>query len=146
MSAIERCRTAVLGGRVAACQDCGQCHIADNSCRNRPPTTIMAPKCQGAAAKDWLAARQAQPLPVEYDHMVFTLPAEIAQIACQNKATVYGILFKAASETLLTIADDPKNLGVRIGITAVLHTESRSDAHCAAIVGDWEEPSGPDSN
>ncbi len=78
--------------------------------------------------------------------MVFTLPAEIAQIANQNKATVYGILFKAASETLLTIADDPKNLGVRIGITAVLHTESRSDAHCAAIVGDWEEPSGPDSN
>ncbi len=81
MSAIERCRTAAPGGHVAACRDCGQCHIAYNSCRNRPPTTIMGPKCQGAAAKDWLAARQAELLPVEYYHVVFTLPAQVADIA-----------------------------------------------------------------
>ncbi len=117
MAAIERCRTAALGGHVAACQDCGQIHVAYNSCRNR-----HCPKCQGAAAKDWLAARQAELLPVPYCHLVFTLPRPIADIAYQNKAEIYALLFKTAAETLITIAADPKHLGARIGITAVLHT------------------------
>ncbi|MCH8996917.1 MAG: IS91 family transposase [Proteobacteria bacterium] len=124
MSAIERCRTAALGGHVAACQDCGQCRIAYNSCRNR-----HCPKCQGAAAKDWLAARQAELLPVEYYHVVFTLPGPISDIAYQNKAEIYGILFKAAAETLITIAADPKHLGARIGMTAVLHTWGSALTH-----------------
>ena len=117
MSAIERCRTAALGGHVARCEDCAHVQIAYNSCRNR-----HCPKCQGAAAKDWLAARQAELLPVPYYHVVFTLPAQIADIAYQNKAVVYGILFKAGAETLITIAADPKHLGARIGLTAVLHS------------------------
>jgi len=124
MAAVERCRTAALGGHVAACEDCGHIHVAYNSCRNR-----HCPKCQGAAAKDWLAARQAELLPVPYFHVVFTLPAEIARIAYQNKAQVYGILFRAASETLLTIAADPKHLGAKIGITAVLHTWGSAMTH-----------------
>ena len=124
MAAIERCRTAALGGHVAACQDCGHIHVAYNSCRNR-----HCPKCQGAAAKDWLAARQAELLPVPYYHVVFTLPAEVARIAYQNKAVVYAILFRAASETLLTIAADPKHLGAKIGITAVLHTWGSAMTH-----------------
>jgi len=117
MSAIERCRTAALGGHVAACEDCGHSHIAYNSCRNR-----HCPKCQGGAAREWLAARQAELLPVEYYHVVFTLPGPVSDIAYHNKAVVYGILFKAAAETLITIAADPKHLGGRIGMTAVLHT------------------------
>ncbi|MCP4308395.1 MAG: IS91 family transposase [bacterium] len=117
MSAIERCRTAALGGHVARCEDCAHVQIAYNSCRNR-----HCPKCQAAAAKDWLAARQAELLPVTYFHVIFTLPAQIADIAYQNKAEVYGILFRAAAETLITIAADPKHLGARIGLTAVLHT------------------------
>ncbi len=124
MSAIERCRTAALGGHVAACEDCGHIHVAYNSCRNR-----HCPKCQGAAAKDWLAARQAELLPVPYYHVVFTLPAEVARIAYQNKAVVYAILFRAASETLLTIAADPKHLGAKIGITAVLHSWGSAMPH-----------------
>jgi hypothetical protein len=124
MSAIERCRTAALGGHVAACQDCGHTRIAYNSCRNR-----HCPKCQGAAAKDWLAARQAELLPVAYYHVVFTLPAPAADIAYQNKAEVYGILFKAAAETLITIAADPRHLGARIGLTAVLHTWGSALTH-----------------
>ena len=124
MSAIERCRTAALGGHVARCQDCDHIQIAYNSCRNR-----HCPKCQGAAAKDWLAARQAELLPVPYYHVVFTLPAAIADIAYQNKAVVYGILFKAAAETLITIAADPKHLGARIGLTAVLHTWGSAMTH-----------------
>jgi len=124
MAAIESCRTAALGGHVAACQDCGHTVIAYNSCRNR-----HCPKCQGAAAKDWLAARQAELLPVEYYHVVFTLPAPIADIAYQNKAAVYGILFKAAAETLIAIAADPKHLGARIGLTAVLHTWGSALTH-----------------
>ncbi len=124
MSAIEQCRTAALGGHVAACQDCGHRHIAYNSCRNR-----HCPKCQGAAAKDWLAARQDELLPVPYFHVVFTLPAQIADIAYQNKAAVYGILFKAAAQTLITIAADPKRLGARIGFTAVLHTWGSAMPH-----------------
>ena len=124
MSAIERCRTAALGGHVAACQDCAHIQIAYNSCRNR-----HCPKCQGAAARDWLAARQAELLPVPYYHVVFTLPAQIAEIAYQNKAAVYGILFRAAAETLTTIAADPKHLGARIGLTAVLHTWGSALTH-----------------
>ncbi len=117
MSAIEHCRTAALGGHVLACEDCAHTVIAYNSCRNR-----HCPKCQGAAAHDWLDARQADLLPVEYYHVVFTVPRPISDIAYQNKAVIYAILFKAASETLITIAADPKHLGARIGLTAVLHT------------------------
>jgi hypothetical protein len=124
MSAIERCRTAALGGHVARCEDCAHIQIAYNSCRNR-----HCPKCQAPAAKDWLAARQAELLPVAYFHVVFTLPAQIADIAYQNKAAIYGILFKAAAETLITIAADPKHLGARIGLTAVLHTWGSALTH-----------------
>lgn len=124
MSAIERCRTAALGGHVAHCQDCAYTQIAYNSCRNR-----HCPKCQGAAAAAWLAARQAELLPVPYYHLVFTLPAAIADIAYQNKAVVYGILFKAAAQTLITIAADPRHLGARIGVTAVLHTWGSAMTH-----------------
>ncbi len=124
MSAIENCRTAVLGGHVAACQDCAHTVIAYNSCRNR-----HCPKCQGAAAKDWLAARQAELLPVEYYHVVFTLPGPIGDIAYHNKAAVYGILFKAAAQTLIAIAADPKHLGARLGLTAVLHTWGSALTH-----------------
>ena len=124
MSAIETCRTAVLGGHVEGCEDCGHSTIAYNSCRNR-----HCPKCQGAAAREWLAAREADLLPVGYFHVVFTIPAELADIAYQNKAVVYDLLFKAASETMLTIAADPKHLGARIGITAVLHTWGSAMTH-----------------
>ena len=124
MSAIERCRTAALGGHVARCADCAQERIAYNSCRNR-----HCPKCQGAAAKDWLEARQAELLDVPHFHVVFTLPKPIADIAYQNKAVVYDILFKAAAETLITIAADPKHLGAQIGFTAVLHTWGSALTH-----------------
>ncbi|MDA1325896.1 MAG: IS91 family transposase [Proteobacteria bacterium] len=124
MSAIERCRTAALGGHVERCQDCAHEHIAYNSCRNR-----HCPKCQGAAARDWLAARQDELLPVPYYHVVFTVPAPIADIAYHNKAVIYDILFKAASETLLTIAADPRHLGARVGMTAVLHTWGSALTH-----------------
>jgi hypothetical protein len=124
MSAIEHCRTAALGGHVEACEDCGQWRIAYNSCRNR-----HCPKCQGAAARTWLAERESDLLPVGYFHVVFTLPAEIADVAFQNKALVYDLLFKAASETMLTIAADPRHLGARIGITAVLHTWGSAMMH-----------------
>ena len=124
MSAIERCRTAALGGHVARCEDCAYTTIAYNSCRNR-----HCPKCQGAAAKRWLAERQAELLPVPYFHVVFTLPTAIAELAYQNKAVVYDLLFKAASETVLTIAADPEHLGARVGITAVLHTWGSTMIH-----------------
>ena len=124
MSAIVSCRTAALGGHVAACEDCDHTQIAYNSCRNR-----HCPKCQGAAARDWLAEREAELLPVPYFHLVFTLPAAIADIAYQNKAVIYDLLFKASSATLLTIAADPKHLGARIGITAVLHTWGSAMTH-----------------
>jgi hypothetical protein len=124
MSAIERCRTAALGGHVARCEDCAHTAIAYNSCRNR-----HCPKCQGAAAKQWLAKRQAELLPVPYFHVVFTLPAAIAEIAYQNKAMAYDLLFKAAAETLITIAADPKHLGARIGFTSVLHTWGSALTH-----------------
>jgi Putative transposase/Transposase zinc-binding domain len=124
MSAIEACRTAELGGHVERCEDCAHVRIAYNSCRNR-----HCPKCQGAAARRWLEAREAELLPLAYYHVVFTLPAQIADIAFHNKAVVYDILFKAASETLLTIAADPKHLGARIGLTAVLHTWGSALTH-----------------
>jgi hypothetical protein len=124
MSAIENCRTAALGGHVDACEDCGHWRIAYNSCRNR-----HCPKCQGAAARTWLAEREADLLPVGYFHVVFTLPTEVADIALQNKAIVYDLLFRAASETMMTIAADPKHLGARIGITAVLHTWGSAMTH-----------------
>jgi hypothetical protein len=124
MSAIEHCRTAALGGHVTRCEKCAHEHIAYNSCRNR-----HCPKCQGAAATDWLAARQAELLPVPYFHVVFTVPAEIGDIAYHNKAVVYDILFKAAAETLITIAADPKHLGARIGFTSVLHTWGSALTH-----------------
>jgi hypothetical protein len=124
MSAIERCRTAALGGHVARCEDCKHTVIAYNSCRNR-----HCPKCQGAAAKQWLAEREADLLPVAYYHIVFTLPAPIGDIACQNKAEIYDILFKASAETVTTIAADPKHLGVRVGITSVLHTWGSALTH-----------------
>ncbi len=124
MSAIENCRTAALGGHVERCEDCAHMQIAYNSCRNR-----HCPKCQAIAAKEWLAERQAELLPVPYFHVVFTLPAPIADIAYQNKAVIYGILFKAAAETLITIAADPKHLGARIGLTAVLHSWGSALTH-----------------
>ncbi|MDR6513018.1 hypothetical protein J2792_003906 [Novosphingobium capsulatum] len=124
MTAIENCRTAALGGHVEACDDCGHWRIAYNSCRNR-----HCPKCQGAAARTWLAAREADLLPVGYFHVVFTVPAEIADIAWQNKAVVYDLLSRAAADTMLVIAADPKHLGARIGITAVLHTWGSALTH-----------------
>ena len=124
MSAIERCRTAALGGHVARCEDCAYTTIAYNSCRNR-----HCPKCQGAAAKEWLADREADLLPVPYYHVVFTLPAAIADIAYQNKAVLYDLLFKVSAETMLTIATDPKHLGAMIGITYVLHTWGSALTH-----------------
>src|SRR5437899_1882843 len=124
MSAIERCRTAALGGHVARCEKCSHTLIAYNSCRNR-----HCPKCQGAAAREWLAEREADLLPVPYFHVVFTLPAQISDIAYQNKAVIYDLLFKASAETMLTIAADPKHLGGRIGITSVLHTWGSALTH-----------------
>jgi hypothetical protein len=126
MSAIERCRTAALGGHVARCENdaCAHTTIGYNSCRNR-----HCPKCQGAAARQWLAEREAELLPVGYFHVVYTLPAPIADIAYQNKRTIYDLLMKAAASTTLTIAADPKHLGARIGITAVLHTWGSALTH-----------------
>jgi hypothetical protein len=126
MSAIERCRTAALGGHVARCENeaCGHTVIAYNSCRNR-----HCPKCQGAQSHRWLADREAELLPVPYFHVVYTLPSELRDIAYQNKRVVYDLLMKAAAETTLAIAADPKRLGARIGITAVLHTWGSALTH-----------------
>ena len=124
MSAIERCRTAALGGHVARCEDCAHTVIAYNSCRNR-----HCPKCQGAAAREWLAEREAELLPVPYFHVVYTLPAQIADIAYQNKAVIYDLLFKASAETTLKIAATPRHLGARIGFMSVLHTWGSALTH-----------------
>ena len=124
MSAIEHCRSAALGGHVRRCNNCDRSQIAYNSCRNR-----HCPKCQATAAQRWLEARQAELLPVEYYHVVFTLPAQISDIAYQNKAVIYHLMFKAAAQTLLTIAADPKHLGARIGMTMVLHTWGSAMTH-----------------
>ncbi len=124
MSAIERCRTAALGGHVEACDTCGHQRIAFNSCRNR-----HCPKCQSMARVQWLEDRQAELLPVEYFHVVFTLPESVAAIAHQNKAVVYDILFQASAETLRLIAADPKHLGAEIGFIAILHTWGQNLLH-----------------
>ena len=149
MAAIEACRTAALGGHVEACNDCGHDRIAYNSCRNR-----HCPKCQGLAQATWLADRQADLLDVPYFHVVFTLPAEIAAIAYQNKAKVYAILFRAAAETLRTIAADPRtgigHLGAGIGFIAILHTWGQTlghhpHLHCV-VPGGGVAPTGPEGN
>ncbi|NDV53920.1 IS91 family transposase [Salipiger sp. PrR003] len=124
MSAIEACRTEALGGHVAACTQCGHQHVAYNSCKNR-----HCPKCQAPAARDWIAARAEDLLSVEYFHVVFSLPAEIARIAYWNKRAVYGLLFRASAETVATIAADPRRLGVRVGMTSVLHTWGSALTH-----------------
>ena len=124
MSAIEACRTDALGGHVAACTKCNHQHIAYNSCKNR-----HCPKCQGPAARDWMTARAEDLLPVEYFHVVFTLPAEIARIALWNKRAIYGLLFRTSAETVMTISADPKRLGARVGITSVLHTWGSALTH-----------------
>ncbi len=135
MGAITACRTAVLGGHVEQCDDCGATRIAYNSCRNR-----HCPKCQGLARARWLADRQAELLPVPYFHVVFTLPAPVGEIAFQNKAAAYAILFRAAAETLATIAADPQHLGAQLGMTMVLHTwgqtlQHHPHVHCVVTGG-----------
>jgi hypothetical protein len=124
MSAIERCRTAALGGHVEQCDACGHQRIAFNSCRNR-----HCPKCQSLTRAQWLEARRAELLPVEYFHVVFTVPQEVAAIAYQNKTVVYDILFRATAETLRTIAADPKHLGAELGFIAILHTWGQNLLH-----------------
>ena len=124
MSAIERCRTAALGGHAARCEDCGHEHIAYNSCRNR-----HCPKCQAGAAKAWLAAREAELLPVRYFHLVFTLPKPVADIARYSKREIYNLLMRASADTVIRIAADPKHLGARAGITSVLHTWGSAMTH-----------------
>jgi Putative transposase/Transposase zinc-binding domain len=124
MSAIESCRTVALGGHVARCEKCSHIEISYNSCRNR-----HCPKCQGAAASEWLAEREAELLPVPYFHLVFTLPARVADIAYQNKAVIYDLLFKVSAETLMTIAADPQHLGARVGVLSVLHTWGSALTH-----------------
>jgi hypothetical protein len=142
MSAIEQCRSAALGGHVLHCGGCGADQIAYNSCRNR-----HCPKCQASAARRWLEARSADLLPVEYYHVVFTLPAPIADIAYQNKAVIYGLLFDVAAEVLQTIAADPKHLGARIGATLVLHTWGSALTHHphvhGIVPGGGLSPAGP---
>jgi hypothetical protein len=124
MSAIERCRTAMLGGHVTRCEDCAHEHIAYNSCRNR-----HCPKCQAGAAKAWLKERQAELLPVRYFHLVFTLPQPIADIAYQNKRAIYNLLMRVSADTVLKIAADPKYLGAQVGITSVLHSWGSAMTH-----------------
>jgi hypothetical protein len=130
MSAITQCRSAALGGHVLRCDGCGTDQIAYNSCRNR-----HCPKCQAGAAQRWLQARQADLLPVEYYHVVFTLPAPISAIAYYNKAVVYGLLFAMAAEVLRTIAADPKHLGAKVGATLVLHTWGSALTHHPHVHG-----------
>ena len=124
MSAIEACRTEAVGGHVVGCTKCGHHHVADNSCKNR-----HCRKCQGPAARDWMAARAGDLLPVEYFHVVCALPAEIAQVAFWNKKAVYDLPFRASSQTVMTSAADPKRLGAKVGLTAVLHTRGSALTH-----------------
>ena len=130
MSAIERCRSAALGGHVLRCSTCEHLDIAYNSCRNR-----HCPRCQARSARAWLESRQAELLPVDYYHVVFTLPAPISAIAYYNKAVLYGLLFDVAAETLRTIAADPKHLGAQIGLTLVLHTWGSALTHHPHVHG-----------
>jgi hypothetical protein len=141
MGAIEACRTAALGGHIEQCADCGFARQAYNSCRNR-----HCPKCQGLARAEWLAERQSELLPTQYFHVVFTMPAPVGEIAFQNKAIVYRLLFRAAAETLRTIAADPKHLGAEIGLVAVLHTWGQNlhhhpHVHCV-VPGGGPSPDG----
>jgi hypothetical protein len=141
MSAIATCRTAALGGHVEQCTGCRAIRVSYNSCRNR-----HCPKCQGLARAEWLEARQAELLPVPYFHVVFTVPAPIAEIAFQNKAMVYDMLFQATAETLRTIAADPEHLGAEIGMLAVLHTwgqnlQHHPHVHCV-VPGGGPSPDG----
>jgi hypothetical protein len=130
MSAVENCRSAALGGHTLRCSSCAQPQIAYNSCRNR-----HCPKCQGSAAQRWLQARSADLLPVDYYHVVFTLPAPLSALAYTNKELMYGLLFDVAAETLRTIAADPKHLGARIGLTLVLHTWGSALTHHPHVHG-----------
>jgi hypothetical protein len=130
MSAVEQCRTAALGGHALRCDACDHQEISYNSCRNR-----HCPKCQARAAQRWLEARQADLLPVEYYHVVFTLPEPISAFAYANKAAIYRLLFDVAAETLLTIAADPKHLGAQIGATLVLHTWGSALTHHPHVHG-----------
>jgi hypothetical protein len=124
MTALARCRTAALGGHVERCDQCGHTRVWYNSCRNR-----HCPTCQSLARAAWIDARTADLLDTEYFHVVFTVPQEIAVIALQNKAVLYGILFRAAAETVRTIAADPQHLGAQIGFFAVLHTWGQTLVH-----------------
>jgi len=130
MSAIEQCRSATLGGHLLHCDGCGDDKVAYNSCRNR-----HCPKCQASAAKRWLQERQADLLPVDYYHVVFTLPAPISAIAYYNKAVIYRLLFEVAAETLSTIAADPRHLGAQIAATLVLHTWGSALTHHPHVHG-----------
>jgi hypothetical protein len=130
MNAIMSCRTAQLGGHVLTCQDCGHVQVAYNSCRNR-----HCPKCQGSAAKRWLAARILDVLPIEYYHLVFALPEGLRDLAYQNKSVLYSLLFQAVSQTLVTIGADPNHLGAKIGDTLVLHTWGSTMVHHPHIHG-----------
>lgn len=130
MSAIEQCRSAALGGHLLHCDGCGHDQVAYNSCRNR-----HCPKCQASAAKRWLQDRQADLLPVDYYHVVFTLPAPISAIAYYNKALIYRLLFEVAAETLTTIAADPRHLGAQIAATLVLHTWGSALTHHPHVHG-----------
>lgn len=121
---IENCRTAVLGGHVQQCDQCGHQRIAYNSCRNR-----HCPKCQGPARARWMQAREAELLPVPYFHVVFTLPETLGPLALQNRKAVYDVLFRAVGETLLEVAANPKRLGARIGFLVVLHTWGQNLMH-----------------
>ncbi len=141
MADIERCRTSALGGHVEACDRCGEQRIAYNSCRNR-----HCPKCQTLAKERWLAKRQSELLPVEYFHVVFTVPAAVAEIARANPRLIYGLLFSAVAETLRTLAADPKHLGAEIGFLAVLHTWGQNllhhpHVHCV-VPGGGLDPGG----
>src|ERR1035438_3566616 len=133
--AIERCRTAALGGHLDQCSGCGHRAISYNSCRNR-----HCPKCQGHARERWLAARQAELLATHYAHVVFTLPHQLAPLALQNKAVVYGLLFRCSAQTLIEIAADPRHLGAEIGFFSVLHTwnqklQHHPHVHCVVAPG-----------
>lgn len=130
MSAIESCRSATLGGHVLRCTQCAHQQVAYNSCRNR-----HCPKCQGRAAHRWLEARQLDLLPIEYYHLVFTLPAAVSDLAYHNKPVIYTILFQAAAQTLQTIAADPRHLGASVGCTLVLHTWGSAMTHHPHVHG-----------
>jgi hypothetical protein len=150
LTAIDRCRTAALGGHVDQCSRCGQRAISYNSCRNR-----HCPKCQGRARDRWLAARRAELLPVPYAHVVFTLPHQLAPLALQNKEVIYGLLFRASARTLIEVASDPRYLGADIGFFSVLHTwnqklQHHPHVHCVVVAGGlapdhthWVSPRNP---